>query len=292
MSVALIFLDGVGIGSMYNEFNPFVQQRSKFFTLFSDGGNSSCAFDGAIISTDATLGITGLPQSATGQTAIFTGINASKEMERHVSGFPTPTLRKILAEHSIFLQLKKIGKSATFANGYTPQYFERSQQFWSATTWAVKAADIPFRWLEDIRDGKAIAPDFTNDFLITRGIDIPVRTAEESGKIIGALMQENDFVLYEHPFSDGFGHSQNMELAIADIKKTDEFLEGILSSVNPDAHTILLTSDHGNMEDLRISTHTMNNVPTIVWGEHKDFFVQKVSSLTDITPAILRSFMM
>ena len=275
---------------MKNEFNPYVHQRSKFFTLFSDGGNSSCAFDGSIIATDATLGVPGLPQSATGQTTILTGVNASNTMGRHVAGFPTPTLRRILAEHSIFLQLKKARRTSTFANGYTPQYFDRSQQFWSATTWAVKAADIPLRWLEDIRSGNAIAPDFTNDFLVTRGIDIPVRTADASGKIVAKLLQENDFVLCEHPFSDGFGHSQNMELAIADIKKTDEFLEGILSSVHRDAHTILLTSDHGNMEDLRTGTHTMNRVPTIVWGKNKEFFERKITSLLALTPAIVRSF--
>ena len=291
MSIALLFLDGVGIGSINNELNPFTKIQSKFFTLFSDGGNPHCAFDGKIISTDPFLGVEGLPQSATGQTAIFTGINASKEMVRHVSGFPTPTLRKIIAEHSIMLQLKKLGLKSTFANGYTPQYFERAQQFWSASTWVTKAAEIPFRWLDDIRNNKAVSPDLTNEFIVQRGIgDVQIRTAKKAGEIVANLLDENDFVLYEHPFSDKIGHEKNMEGAIADIQKLDEFLDGLLASTNLSQHTILLTSDHGNLEDLSIDTHTKNFVPTIVWGKQRDYFVSRISSLLDITPAIIASF--
>ncbi|MBS4029056.1 MAG: alkaline phosphatase family protein [Ignavibacteriales bacterium] len=291
MSIALLFLDGVGIGSIKNELNPFTQFQSKYFTLFSDGGNSRCAYDGIIIPTNPFLDVEGLPQSATGQTAIFTGINASKEMGRHVSGFPTPTLRKIIAEHSIMLQLKKIGLKSTFANGYTPQYFERSQQFWSASTWVMKAAEVPFRWLDDINNDKAVSPDLTNEFIVQRGLgNVQIRTAKKAGEIIGTLLEENDFVLYEHPFSDKIGHEKNMEAAIDDIKKLDGFLAGLLSSTDLSKHTILLTSDHGNIEDLSIDTHTKNNVPTIVWGKQREYLVSKISSLLDITPTIVSSF--
>ncbi|MBM4165985.1 MAG: metalloenzyme [Ignavibacteria bacterium] len=291
MSIALLFLDGVGIGSIQNELNPFTKVQSKFFTLFSDGGNANCAFDGKIISTDPFLGVEGLPQSATGQTTIFTGINASKEMGRHVSGHPTFTLRKIISEHSIMLQLKKLGFTSTFANGYTPQYFERRLQFWSASTWCVKYADVQFRWLDDIVNNKAIAPDFTNDFLLQKKLaDVPLRTAFAAGNIFASLLNENDFVLFEHPFSDAIGHAQNMNDAIANIHKIDEFLEGIFSATNLDEHTILLTSDHGNMEDLRIDTHTLNTVPTIVWGKQRKYFVSRIISLLDITPSIVSSF--
>jgi hypothetical protein len=291
MSIALLFLDGVGIGSIKNELNPFTQIPSKFFTLFSDGGNANCAFDGKIISTNPFLDVEGLPQSATGQTTIFTGINASKEMGRHVSGFPTSTLRKIITEHSIMLQLKKLGLKSTFANGYTPQYFERPLQFWSASTWVTKAADVPFRWLDDIKNDKAVSPDLTNEFLVQKKMaEIPLRTALDAGKILASLLNENDFVLFEHPFSDAIGHAQNMNDAITDIRIMEEFLEGIFSATNLFEHTILLTSDHGNMEDLSIDTHTMNVVPTIVWGKKKDFFTSNITSLCNITPAIVSSF--
>ena len=114
--------------------------------------------------------------------------------------------------------------------------------------------------------------------------------AKRAGEIVASLLDENDFVLFEHPFSDKIGHEKNMDAAIADIKKIDEFLEGLLSSTDLSQHTILLTSDHGNFEDLSIDVHTMNLVPTIVWGKQREFFVSRISSLLDITPSIVSSF--
>ncbi|MEN3038115.1 MAG: metalloenzyme, partial [Candidatus Kryptonium sp.] len=123
MSVVLLFFDGIGIGEKDPEKNPFARFESKFFRAFIDGDNYTAEYDGIIVPTDATMNITGYPQSATGQTTIFTGVNASEIMQGHINGFPTPTLRKILLSESIFLKLKKLGKRATFANAYSRHYF-------------------------------------------------------------------------------------------------------------------------------------------------------------------------
>jgi hypothetical protein len=39
---------------------------------------------------DASLCVPGLPQSATGQAALLTGLNAPELMGRHIEGFPPP----------------------------------------------------------------------------------------------------------------------------------------------------------------------------------------------------------
>ena len=124
MSAALLFFDGIGIGEDDPEKNPFARYRSKFFRAFIDGNNFRAEYDGIIVPTDATLDVPGYPQSATGQTAIFTGVNAAEIMQGHINGLPTPTLRKVLLSESIFLKLKKLGKKATFANAYSKHYFE------------------------------------------------------------------------------------------------------------------------------------------------------------------------
>ena len=49
----------------------------------------------------------------------------------------------------------------------------------------------------------------------------------------------------------------------------------------------LLTSDHGNIEDLSVRNHTLNLVPTIVWGRSRDRIAARIHSLTDITPTIV-----
>ena len=64
---------------------------------------------------DAALGIEGLPQSATGQTALFTGVNALQLVGMHISAFPTQDLRDTIAEHSFLKRAHEAGYHVTFA---------------------------------------------------------------------------------------------------------------------------------------------------------------------------------
>src|SRR4026208_753657 len=74
MPILLIFIDGIGIGTR-GEHNPLDGLESEFFSIFP-GEKPQLPFDGIMAETDARLGVEGLPQSATGQTAILTGVNA------------------------------------------------------------------------------------------------------------------------------------------------------------------------------------------------------------------------
>ena len=65
----------------------------------------------------------------------------------------------------------------------------------------------------------------------------------------------------------------------------DRFLTAILKGMKT-ADTFLITSDHGNLEDLSVKTHTRNPVPLIVRGDVDPF--RNVKSLLDVTPAILK----
>ncbi len=288
MSVALLFFDGIGIGENDPGKNPFAGYKSKFFRAFIDVNNFKAEFGGIIVPTDATLNFPGYPQSATGQTAIFTGVNAAEMMQGHINGLPTPTLRKVLLSESIFLKLKKLGKKATFANAYSKHYFEIRGEKLSATTYAVMASQIPFRWYDkELKEGKAVPADLTGEFLRKFYPDVKVIMPEESGKIIADLLCEYDFVMYEFPFTDEAGHNQDFELALKYIDRIERFLWSLLTNVDLDKHLVVLTSDHGNIEDLSTKTHTLNKVPTIIWGKGKEKVAQKIKSLLDITPAII-----
>ncbi len=48
------------------------------------------------------LGVEGLPQSGTGQTSIFCGVNASKIVGKHFGPYPYSTLIPIIKEKNIF----------------------------------------------------------------------------------------------------------------------------------------------------------------------------------------------
>src|SRR5205085_9671094 len=62
---------------------------------------------GTLVRTDATLGVGGRPQSASGQTTILTGVNAPALLGYHKQGFPNASLREIIREHSVFLRLDR-----------------------------------------------------------------------------------------------------------------------------------------------------------------------------------------
>jgi len=51
----------------------------------------------------------------------------------------------------------------------------------------------------------------------------------------------------------------------------------------------ILTSDHGNIEDMSVHSHTTNPVPLVAFGPEADAFKAGVNSLTDVTPRIMRT---
>lgn len=286
--VILYFIDGLGIGTR-TENNPLSKIENIEPLAHFQNENSSIICDGVLIPTDACLGIEGRPQSASGQTTILTGINAPKFLGYHKQGFPNEKLRNVIAENSIFLQLKNLEiEPNLFANAYTKQYFETHYKRWkSATTCAVEAAGMNFRMIPDLLGGFAISHDFTNEFLRERGIDIPLWTAVEAGKILAKLVESNRFTLYEHFITDKIGHDQNFEWAKSHLPKLAEMIRTVLENINLETTTFILTSDHGNIEDLSVRNHTLNKVPTIIWGRNRREIANKINDLADITPAII-----
>ncbi len=65
------------------------------------------------------------------------------------------------------------------------------------------------------------------------------------------------------------------------------FIRSLLAALDLRTTTVILTSDHGNIEDLSVRNHTLNPVPTIVWGEHREEIAARIHSLADITPGIV-----
>ncbi len=287
-AVLLFFIDGLGLGTRDSAKNPLAINENIAPLANFKNEFAPIIFDGLLTPTDARLGIEGRPQSASGQTTILTGTNAPALLGHHKQGFPNQILRDALKENSIFLQLKRLKiEPNVFANAYTPQFFESVPRWKSATTCAVEAADLPFRRLPDLLGRKALFHDFTNESLIERNFDIPLFSAKEAGAILAGLTEIYRFTLYEHFITDKIGHAQDFDWAEKHLPKLAEFLRETLARVDFENTTVILTSDHGNLENLSIRTHTLNDVPTIVWGRMKREIAARVKTLTDITPAVL-----
>ena len=285
--VILIFIDGLGIGAEH-ESNPLFRVADLQPIAFNIGAIPENLDGGTIIPTDPRLGVDGRPQSASGQTTILTGINAPAILGYHKQGFPNEALRQIITEHSIFLQLKRLGIGPNiFANTYTPRFFTEIPRWKSATTVAVEAAGMQFQRLPDLVGGKSLFHDFTNSSLIAAGYNVPLRTSSEAGKILAEVSSRHRFTLYEHFLTDKIGHDQNMELAIEHLPQLAEFVRKVVANVDLASTTVILTSDHGNIEDLSVRNHTLNDVPTVIWGRRRDETAASITDLTHITPAIV-----
>ncbi len=288
MRVLLIFVDGLGIGKRVRA-NPLhlLGQEAAPLAVFEDE-EPQLPFGGVLARTDPRLGVEGRPQSASGQTTILTGVNAPAALGYHKQGFPNEALREIIKTNSIFLRLERAGvRPNVFANAYTRRFFETRPRWVSATTVAVEAAGMAFRTGDDLRAGRAVFHDFTNASISERGEEAPLRTPEEAARVLASLASAHRFTLYEHFITDRMGHEQNMEGALKALTNLDRFVRAALAETDLDSTTVILTSDHGNVEDLSARNHTLTDVPTLAWGVGRASVRARVRTLADITPAIL-----
>jgi 2,3-bisphosphoglycerate-independent phosphoglycerate mutase len=288
MSVLLIFVDGLGVGAR-GRHNPLhlLGEAAAPLAVFEDE-EPLVPSGGLLARTDARLGVEGRPQSASGQTTILTGVNVPARLGYHKQGFPNEQMRAILREHSLFLRLRKLGGGPDlFANAYPPQFFAKRPRWVAATTVAVEAAGLPFRTLEDLRAGRALFHDFTNRALVERGEDVPLRTPEEAAAVLAALAGSHRFTLYEHFVADRAGHDQDERAALSILSDLARFVRAVLSLLDLSRTTVLLTSDHGNVEDLSTRNHTLNQVPTLAWGPERELVARRVRTLADIAPCVI-----
>jgi len=290
MRVVLLFVDGLGIGRKDRDINPCTRSPCGLLANFQGENSGALPFDGYCCGLDVTLGVKGLPQSATGQTALLTGVNAARLLNRHLNGFPNKRLREILLAHSILKKVCEMGKRAAFLNAYRPIFFNldrETQLRLSATTVANLAAELPFFTLEDVVQGRSLYQDFTNWDLIQRGFEMPIYSPQEAGEILAQESEKYDLCLYEYFKTDAAGHSQEFDRAVEEIQKYEAFLKAFLERVDRERTLIIVSSDHGNVEDLSVKTHTRNPAMTLVWGKGARKLKEKLQSIVDIAPLIL-----
>jgi len=291
--VALIFVDGLGWGVPDPEVNPCWSYGGTHFRLPALPNSPEALLlgnGGWARPLDACLGIEGLPQSATGQTSLLTGVNASRVQGRHLAGFPGPTLRAVLLEHSILKQLVAAGRHPVFFNTFRSPFFDwpRERQLrMSATTVANLAADLPFFDVPDMVAGRSLYQEFTGRELRELGFEAPLFTPEEAGTVLARNLSGYDFLLYEYFRTDKAGHTADHRRCEEELAQLDAFLGPILAG-RPDDTLLLICSDHGNIEDATVKTHTRNPVPLMAWGPGAEGFVSAMDSLDQVTPAIVK----
>lgn len=293
MAVLFIFVDGVGVGPADPD-NPLSVHSYSFLRHFT--GHDYLTSEtpqqkgsGTLYnSIDANLDVEGLPQSGTGQTSLFTGENASKIIGKHFGPYPHSKIKPLLQKRSIFHKVKERGLSPHFLNAYPDIFFKKAQERnrWSATTLMAKSCGMRLNRVEDVQNRTAITAEITQNIWRTRlKLDVPDITVQEAAQRAISSLKEYDMVLFEYYLTDKAGHSMEMKTAENVLENLDGFLTYIYENIDSD-DTLVITSDHGNLEDLSVKTHTRNPVPLLVHGDLEHF--RECKSIMDVTPAIMK----
>jgi hypothetical protein len=297
--LVLLFIDGLGLGPDDPAVNPV---RSLFDGLL--GGPNLTERDrplffdnGVLIPTDAVMGVPGIPQSATGQTSLFTGINAQKHIGAHLSAYPNGRLKELIDEHSLMKILTERGYRTTAANLYSKEFFisrrNSRRNLFPVSTLTIKASGAKFRFPDDYRAGRAVFADITNELIRRRGYAIDLIEPEQAAGHIINILQDFDFVFFEYFMTDLYGHKKDTANLLRCVETLDRFAARLWQGIDRKHTGLLITSDHGNAEDIRTGDHTTNRVPTLLITRSRadaELFAATVSDLTDVYRAVILAF--
>ena len=264
-ALTMLFIDGLGIGSENPRENPMARFNPRILCIFESTAGPVMA-EGRVLPTDVRMGVAGTPQSATNQTTLFTGTNAAQRLGRHVSGFPNGSLKELIRQRSLMRRLHRQGCQVTFANAYRPAFFSNRPRWVSVTTVMCETAGVRLRTFHDLEQDRALYMDYTNRLLREQGLDLPLRSPGEAARILVNLAAEYEFCLYEYFLTDLVGHRGDLEQATEILVHLDEFLSVLVEETLP-GRSLLVTSDHGNIEAMSHKGHTQNQVATFFWGE-------------------------
>ncbi|MEM7799913.1 MAG: hypothetical protein AAF633_12035 [Chloroflexota bacterium] len=293
----IFFMDGVGLGGDDPKVNPFLTANVPNFRrlagaeTFTYHTETYIGPSNSFVPTDAGVGVDGLPQSATGQAMILCGRNVSAAIGEHYGPKPNQAVRDELAKGTLFDQVAEAGGKAALLTPYPEGYFQAvnsGRRLYSSVPQAVVNAGLSLYGVDELRAGKAISPDFTNEGWVTMlGYDdLPQYSYQSAGETLAQIASTYQFSFFEHWLSDRFGHRGSLEDAVAHLEKIDQVVGALFDAWPQKDGLLIITSDHGNIEDKSRRNHTANPVPTILIGEGHATYAPMIRDLTDIAKVI------
>ena len=296
MRILTLFLDGIGLGEDDPAANPFAIAATPTMHNLANGNRwlAATGFQrserAVFIPTDPRLGIPGRPQSGTGQASLLTGLNLPQLIGRHYGPKPEAKTRAIIRENSYFKRLTQRGLSARHLTAYPPGLlndFARGKTLRSSVQQAAFESGAPHFSLDDVIAVRALTAEWTTEAWRRHlKIDsLPDYSPREAGRLLAQLSLSYDFAFHSHWLTDRIGHRGTLARGVEILERFDQVLQGLLDDWRDDEGLIVITSDHGNMEDLSTRRHTINDVPTVVIGKRASAFANGFQSLTDFVPA-------
>ena len=214
---------------------------------------------------DATLGLDGLPQSGTGQSCWLTGQDAAALMGEHFGPVPGPTLQRLLREAGLPLALTRAGGRARLLNRYSPAYLAPGpggRNRLGCFPFAFHAAGLPLSDEAIPLLGASLGLDSSAPWLPQPGQD-EAKLARH-GESLALALRDFDLLVADLWLGDWLGHQgadptppEVLAAGRAYLRRVDALLAGALAA----GARVILSSDHGNLEDLWTRQHTRARVP-------------------------------
>lgn len=296
MKLLFFFVDGFGIGPDDPTVNPVAQvewrglrRRLAARPLAPDLPHAA---EGVVArGIDACLGVDGKPRSGTGHVALMTGLNAPALIGRHEGPYPGPELRAVLRNgRTLPKAAVAAGRRVAFANAFSPVFHDRlarGKARWSGFGLTCDLAGLKIRGLADLLANDAISAWPTNALWLEQGWPAPRRTAREAGRILARLALRHDLTFYEYFAADFAGHRADRPLMLRSLTELDDLIGGIWDEFSDTDASLLIVSDHGNVEDWTASGHTLNPALFVAAGPVVEA-CRDVRALPDIAPAVRR----
>ena len=267
MSIAFLFVDGVGLSD--DPRSPLRTTALPTLSALTDHfGAAPYDQSGAAYRVlDATLDVDGLPQSATGQTTLLTGVNGAQVLGRHQGPHPGSRMQALLNEEALPVWATRRGLRVFHANGYRADYLERvlgaRRNMMSAFAFAARAAGQALLLSTDPR---AHRPGLWAD-------------PQGAGAAFAAASEQHHLTVLEYFMLDYAGHRDRDHVPDR-LVELDAFVSGYRRAAP--TSTLVISSDHGNAEEPWHARHTRNPVPFIACGPDAHT-VPAMTSIADLS---------
>jgi hypothetical protein len=138
---------------------------------------------------------------------------------------------------------------------------------------AARRAGLQLRTWEDVRRGDALTATMTHELEARFNWEalglaaLPRRQPREAAEVLLAVASQHDFTFYKYQLADLVSHTGQVELARGVFEIIETFVEAVLHGIDPAETVVIVTSDHGHLEQVAFSRgHPKSQVPTWYFG--------------------------
>lgn len=138
---------------------------------------------------------------------------------------------------------------------------------------AARQAGVRLRTWNDVRAGEALTGTMTNELesrFEWEGLGqtpLPVQDPEQAASVLVKLAKSSDFTFYKYQLPDLVSHTGRVDLARDVFATIETFIWSILSLIDPVETIVIVTSDHGHLEQVGFTRgHPKSKVPTWYFG--------------------------